>query len=239
MTFITTALNILFTLGAIQVARAARARRLPNLYWLAGNFAAGGLGGLIYQATNNPLFSTIGLVISALCMVMFIQRTFYRDLPSPYLAVLALVAAVGAWQIYTVITNPMFFSVLSQVGYLVVWFWQAFLAFRERRKLAKNPLVEDWVKARLLLWFLQTFTMGLMSVRMLFANLVPYSPIEWNIGSSVVILGGVVQYITWVMPEPARRFLNRNYKPVDIESPSTFMNLSEEEVMEQIVKQSR
>jgi hypothetical protein len=238
MTFIIIVLDILFTLGAIQVARAARARRLPNLYWLAGNFAAGGLGGLIYQVTNNPLFSTIGLVVSALCMIMFIQRTFYRDLPSPYLVVLALVGAVGVWQIYTVITNPTYFSVLSQVGYLVVWFWQAFLAFRDRRKLVKNPLVEDWVKTRYLLWFLQTFIMGLMSARMLLMNLVPYSVIEWNIGSSLVILSGLAQYIVWVMPEAVRRFLNRNYKPVDIESPSTFMDLSEEEVMEQIKKSS-
>ncbi len=234
MLFINTAINVLFLLGAIQLVRVARARKLPNLYWLAANFAFAALGGLVNLIFTSLLASLLGLIVSGLCMVMFIQRTFYRDLPSPYLFILALLAGLGVWQVYLTITNPTSFVVMTQVGYAILWLWQAFLAFRTYRQLAHDPTVEDWVKARSLMWFGQTFAMGILSVRLLLSQFVPISVIEWNINTSLVIIGGVVQYLTWVMPEPLRRWLNRNYHPAIAESPGTFMAMSEEDVMRHI-----
>lgn len=231
MDFLMLALNILFLVGSVQVARTAHVRRLPNLYWLAANFATAALGGLITRVIPLPVLGIIGLIISSLCTVMFIQHTFYRDRKSPYLYILALILVLGIFQVWSLF-SPLSGAAFTFLSYTLVWGWQAFLAYQAITHFSQPNfrLVEDWIKARYWLWFSYTFVMFLLGIRMI----IPALRAESVFTLSLVILGAIVQYITWVMPRPIRRFLNRNYKPAINEDPSMIMNMPEEELVEQI-----
>src|SRR5512133_1042293 len=114
MTILTWAIIVMFTLAAAQSARVAYTRSMPAMYWLAGNFAAAIVGNLFSSVIAVPLLSMIGLLVSSICMVMFVHRAFYRDRKSPYLLFIGLLLVVGAWQMYSILTNPAWYSAFSQ-----------------------------------------------------------------------------------------------------------------------------
>ncbi len=113
----------------------------------------------------------------------------------------------------------------------MVWGWQAVLSFMAYRDLRNDRTVEDWVKARYLIWFGYTVMMFVISTRMLLP--LPYAQFEYYITTPLVILAGIAQYITWVMPESVRNFLNRNYQPVPMASPAEMMAMAEAELAKQ------
>lgn len=230
--FISWVIVLLFALGALQAARIAHSRNLPDLYWLAGNFGAAAVGNLFTSLVSVPLLGMVALIISSLCIVMFVQRTFYRDRKSPYLFIIGLLLIVGVVQIYYTITNPTAFMGITQLGFAVVWGWQSFLSFSTGRSIGKDRTVEDWVKARYWLWFAYTFAMFILVVRILLP--IPYAAFEFAITSPVLLIAVIVQYITWVMPEPIRLFLNRKYQPVIEKTPAELMAMSEAELLQQI-----
>jgi len=89
---------LLFALGALQSARIAHSRKLPDLYWMAGNLGAAGVGNLFSSLVYVPLLGMVALIISSLCIVMFVQRIFYRDRKSPYLLIIGLLLIVGVFK---------------------------------------------------------------------------------------------------------------------------------------------
>ena len=230
MTLISVLFVLVFVLITAQVARVAYTRKLPDMYWLAGNFGAAAIGNFFTMIVVVPILGILGMIASALCTVMFVQRGFYRDRKSPYLYFIGLVLALGVYQIYSAITNPTAFLAMTQLGWVVVWGWQAFVAFNTRRAIGDNRTVEDWVKARLWLWFGYTFFMFLNSGRMLLP--IPYASFEFMITTPLTILAVFVQYITWAMPEPIRHFLNRKYQPVAVASPAELMAMAEAELQQ-------
>jgi len=232
MTILMWLIVVLFVVGAVQVARIAYTRKLPNLYWLAANFGMAAVGNLFTIAIPFPLVGMVSMILTSIFMVIFIHRTFFIDRKSPYLYIIGLLVLLGIWQVYSAITNPTAFVALTQVGFAVVWGWQAILGLTTYRSLAHDRTLEDWFKARYLLWFAYTLVMFLISTRMLIP--VPYAAFENYIYSPLMILSGIVQYITWVMPEPIRQYLNRNYKPVVVKTTSELMSMSEEELLRQV-----
>jgi hypothetical protein len=219
---------LLFLLGGIQIIRIARMRKLPEMYWLAANFIFAAVGNFFSVIVLVPMLSMVAMIATGVCLVMFVQYSFYRDRKSPYLFIIGLLLVLAVWQIYSTITSPASFFSLTQLGFAVIWGWQAFLAIKTHRHFAKDETVEDWIKGRYLFWFAYTFASFLMSVRMLLP--LPYQSFEQYITTPLLILAVIVQYITWVMPEPVRRFLNRNYKPKAMLSPNELMVMAEAEL---------
>jgi hypothetical protein len=220
---------LVFLLCGLQVTRLANKLKRIDLYWLGANFLAASLGNLFSMIVLVPVLGTAFMVLASICIVMFVHLTFYRDRKSPYLLIIGLLLALGAWQVYNAITNPSAYFGLSTLGFGVVWGWQAFLSFRAGRAIAKDTTVEDWVKARYWLWFSYTFAMFVIMARMLLP--IPYANFENWTNTIITMLAVLVQYITWVMPEPVRRFLNRNYQPVLTASPNELMAMAEKEMM--------
>ncbi len=224
--------DVLFVLAAVQLTRIATVKRLPNLYWLAGNFALAGLSGLIGYLTSVPIINTLGLILSSLCTILFVQKTFYRDRKSPFLILIAIVAVSGIFQVYyTYVPHPSGIT-LTYFGYTIIWGWQALIAYQTYRTISPDRTVEDWVKARYLMWMSYTLIIFLLGVKFFF----PYTPsnAERVISSILIFLTGIAQYLTWVMPEPLRLWLNRNYKPVVPETLKSFSDMTEEELLQQI-----
>jgi hypothetical protein len=178
-----------------------------------------------------PAVSMIFSIISSICTVVFVHRVFYRDRKSPYLYIIGLLLVLGVVQMYSVITNPANSSAMTQLGFAVVWGWQAALSFIAYRDLRNDRTVEDWVKGRYLMWFGYTAMMFVLSTRMLLP--LPYAAFEYYITTPLVILAGIVQYITWAMPESVRNYLNRNYKPVPTANPAELMAMAEAEMASQ------
>lgn len=227
----------LFILAAVQLIRIGRAKKLPNLYWLAANFLFATAGSLMMNIIPHPAVQVFGLILSALCTVMFIQQTFYRDRKSPYLFIIGLVILMGAFQLWTIFFPVPGRTLTPQFAYLFVWGWQALIGFRAYRQFSGNRTIEDWVKSRYLLWTIYSTVMFILVARALIP--VTFWANEVFLTLSLVILAALMQYLTWGMPESLRLFLNRNYKPAAVESISTFANMSEKELLQHIQSQAK
>lgn len=222
---------------AVQIYRIGRASKLPNLYWLAMNLVTYSLGGMALFVIFNPLPYTIGLMISGLCTVMFIHTTAYRDRKSPYLFFLGLLLLLGVVQIWLSFSaqpapTATFNFNLSVLGYVFVWVWQAYVAYQGQRGIASDRTVEDWVKARYLLWMSYSLLLFIIMGRSFIP--LPFLEIEFIIMPLLVAVSGVLQYFTWAMPEFLRRYLNRNYKPVIQQDAKAYLEMSEDELLKQI-----
>lgn len=231
MTILMVLFILMFVVCAFQVTRFAYTRKLPDMYWLAANFAAAAVGNMFAMVFYVPVASMIFMITSGICTVVFVHRVFYRDRKSPYLFIIGLLLVLGVVQMYSVITNPANSSAMTQLGFAVVWGWQAALSFIAYRDLRNDRTVEDWVKGRYLMWFGYTAMMFVLSTRMLLP--LPYAAFEYYITTPLVILAGIVQYITWAMPESVRNYLNRNYKPVPTANPAELMAMAEAEMASQ------
>lgn len=231
MTILMVLFILMFVVCAFQVTRFAYTRKMPDMYWLAANFAAAAVGNMFTMVFYVPAVSMIFSIISSICTVVFVHRVFYRDRKSPYLYIIGLLLVLGVVQMYSVITNPANSSAMTQLGFAVVWGWQAALSFIAYRDLRNDRTVEDWVKGRYLMWFGYTAMMFVLSTRMLLP--LPYAAFEYYITTPLVILAGIVQYITWAMPESVRNYLNRNYKPVPTANPAELMAMAEAEMASQ------
>ncbi len=222
---------------AIQLTRVGRRHQLPNLFWLAGFFFITGIGDIFFTFAPIttviwPFFLSVGL--GEVVMVMFIQKTFYQDRKSPYLIfmVIALVFLVANMTIALFIA---FFSPFN-------WLWLIWVGYQAYKKIATNPMVEDWIKARyklVIAYSIVALAAPLYTILSFMAFGIP-SLAAWLFNETNGPLAGVVilvfttigialEYLAWVMPEGYRNYLNRNYQPPAQDTPE--LELSEEELM--------
>jgi hypothetical protein len=219
---------------AIQLTRVGRRQKLPNLFWLVGFFCITGIGDIFFTLSTFtnflwPFFLSVGL--GEIMLVMFIHKTFYQDRKSPYLIFMFIAVAFLLANIFST-----FFAFWSPFN----WIWLIVVANQAYKRVAVNPIVEDWIKARyklVIAYSLVTLFPPLYTILWLTATVsVPlanllYSPVGGvvallvNVGFSTI--GVVLAYLAWVMPESYRRFLNRNYQPPAQDNAET--ELSEEE----------
>jgi hypothetical protein len=171
------------------LAGAARAGNLPGKWILP-------LGGL------QCLFGLLG----DLALVSFIHQTFYRDRKSPawvFIGSALVIFGLGIGAIPLVefpIFNPL------------IWGWLAFGANQAYRRLAGEPYVEDWIKARYRLMVTYSFMLILTALLPL-TEFVLAAPVQVAALTILDILLGAaaitLQYLVWVMPESFRKWLNR------------------------------
>ena len=106
----------------------------------------------------------------------------------------------------------------------------AVVAFQAYRQIAGDRTVEDWVKAHYLLIIAGNVLLCASAVDTINSIITTgtagaFAPIT-NIA---LILGVVLFYLAWMMPEAFRSFLNCNYKQAVV-----VQSLSEEEILKQL-----
>ena len=128
---------------AVQLTRVARRQNLSNLLWLAAFFYLTGLGDIfatLAPVTNLiwpfPLSAGVGEIL----LVMFIHKTFYRDRKSPFLIFMVLAVLVLVADIFYAFYLP-YHSPFN-------WLWLVWVGYQAYKRIASDPTVDDWVKAR-------------------------------------------------------------------------------------------
>ena len=233
---------------AVQLTQVGRRQKLPNLLWLAAFFYITGIGDIFItlSPTTNllwPFFLAVGL--GEVMLVMFIHKTFYQDRKSPYLIFMVIALGILVVDMVLLRVNP-------EQTYLphynpFNWLWLIWVGYQVYKKVANNPAVEDWVKARyrlIIAYSLAALVAPLYSI----TSLIPYisqdfgawfytgttGPIIQLVAQvgilAFVTIGIVLEYLAWVMPERYRKWLNRNYQPPMQDKAE----LSEEEVMRKL-----
>ncbi len=222
---------------AIQLTRVGRRQKLPNLLWLAGFFYITGTGDIFFTlspVTNFPWPFFLAVGLGEIMLVMFIQKTFYQDRKSPYQIFLLIAVAILAADLFYALFLP-YYSPFN-------WLWLIWVAYPAYKKIAADPAIEDWVKARyklIIAYSLAALAAPLYTILTLIALLIPamvgwlYAPTSTLVAQVAILvfvtIGIVLEYLTWVMPEGYRRFLNRNYQPPVQDKAE--LELSEEEIM--------
>jgi uncharacterized membrane protein (DUF485 family) len=229
---------------AIQLTRVGRRQKLPNLLWLAGFFYITGIGDVFFTlspVTNIIWPFSLAVGLGEVMLVMFIQRTFYQDRKSPYLVFMVIALAI--------LIADVFFSFFLPYYSPFNWLWLIWVGSQAYKKIAADPAVEDWVKARyklIIAYSLAALIAPLYTILTLLAFPIP-SMVAWlfapagmlvaQVGILVfVTIGIVLEYLAWVMPDSYRHFLNRNYQPLVQDAAE--MQLPDEEIMRKLKAQS-
>jgi hypothetical protein len=225
---------------AIQLTRVGVRQKLPNLLWLAAFFYITGIGDVcltLSMLAHLNLFWVFktGVGLSEIVMVMFISLTFYRDRRSPMLIFMAIAIASALVDVFYNRVN--FFSPFN-------WLWLIVVGYQAYRQVAADKVVEDWVKGRYLLGvayagvalagaplFNMVSMVGLVvPAAWAWSHSADFLSVQRPVVQGLTIVGIVLEYLVWVMPEAFRRFLNRKYQAP---TPAAALGMSEEEVMRQ------
>jgi hypothetical protein len=239
---------------AVQLTRVARRQKLPSLLWLAAFFYITGIGDIFITLSpitglGWPFNLSVGL--GEIVLVMFIQKTFYQDRKSPFLIFMILALVVLGFAMY----NAFFleFNGVRMWGLPYYspfnWIWLIWVGYQAYKKIAADPLVEDWVKVRyklVIAYSVAAFAAPIYSLLSIIAlKSMPmatflYAPTTILIAQVAILvfttLGIILEYMAWVMPEGYRTWLNRNYhSPVQ---DTAELELSEEEIMRKLKARS-
>jgi len=224
---------------AVELTRVGRRQNLPNLLWLAAFFYITGTGDIFFTLSTFtnflwPFFLSVGL--GEIVLVMFIHKTFYQDRKSPYLIFMVIALIFFLINIFST-----FFAYWSPFN----WIWLIVVANQAYKRIAANPMVEDWVRARyklVIAYSVVTLFPPLYTILWPLAIVIPsigdvlFSPtggviaLVVNVGFSTI--GVVLAFLAWVMPEGYRNYLNRNYQPPVLDKAE--VELSEEEIMRKL-----
>lgn len=206
-------ISFLRLLVAIPLFLTARRNNLTNLYWLSLQFLALVIAvpfAAIGAWDNRWIFWTF-ISVTEIALLMFIHTTFRRERSSwmPVLMTLTLIGMAGG--IYGNLTNN--FTLSAWMVYphaALAWGWHLLEATRSYQQIGHDASTEDWVKARYQLMIVYAL------VDMIGAVLGTVSTTgSWNsdVLAMLVVLINItsvmIQILTWVMPEPFRRWLNR------------------------------
>jgi hypothetical protein len=199
---------------AIPLFQTARRNNLTNLYWLSAQFMALVIAVPFAAAgtwDNRWIFWTF-LSFSEIALLMFIHTTFRRGRSSamPVLMTLAVIGLIGGT--YGTITNNFEFSAwMVYPNAVFAWGWHLREAIRSYGNISRDPSTEDWVKSRYVMMI--NYSIVDFSGAVL-GTLLTASVWVSDIGSIIVVginfTSVVFQILTWVMPEPFRKWLNRN-----------------------------
>lgn len=216
----------------ISLIRTALRDNMKNLTWLGYLFIVNGFV-VIFGTSFLPMEKLlyIGLAIAQIFLVIFIKQSFYEDKKSiyPVLMPLTVLSALGI--IYFSLNElPVGGQLLGVIG-IINWGWHGVAATEGYRSVAQEKLIEDWVKSR------YRMMIGYAVLMMVTFIVFVFPAIQEGMGIIVmflaVIVGVILQFLVWIMPEKFRLWLNRNQAVmpgVDVEE------LSEEELIKQMTE---
>lgn len=199
---------------AVPLFLTARRNNLANLYWLSAQFLALVIAVPFAAAgawDNRWIFWTF-LSLSEIALIMFIHTTFRRERSSPVwvLMTLAIIGLFGG--LYGTITNNFILSAwMVYPNAVFAWGWHYIEATRSYGNIANDNSTEDWVKSRYLL--MRTYS-AVDFIGAVLGTLLTTDLWITSFGSVIVVginfTSVIFQILTWVMPEPFRKWLNRN-----------------------------
>lgn len=220
----------------IALIRLAAQRKLSNLNWLAAGFLITVIDMPFTAQPYIPFVDKTFSYFAYLCYAIFIVRTFYRDKRSPfipfwtvftllYLSMYGLTAAfmqrttgVGfpehifmARPNYTTVPVESYEnidSIIYGVLQISIWLWHAVAGWQARQAIAADYQVEDWVKGRYQLVIIYSVLQSLVGIFMILRVVVSEAMVI--VLSLLIVSTTMMQFLTWVMPEGLRRWLNRN-----------------------------
>jgi hypothetical protein len=225
---------------AVLLTRTGLRREARPVLWLAGLFylnivySLSGTGLVVFPQSLVLIFQGL----SQVCLVFFVHNTFYNNRRSPMPIFLGITILLDALGIFFVASNTSFlisatvssFFLLSVAG-LMNWTWHAAAAREGYHTLADDKHVQDWVKSRYKLMIAYCLLFLIPVALVPFVSVLP--PLIALMMFLLAFAVLVVQYLVWGMPEPFRRWLNRNYVAPQQAGPDLdqLMNMSEEELM--------
>ncbi len=180
-------------------------------------------------------------------LIIFTNLTFYKNRNSHAKLVLITVIIISILMIYLqtllmIKRTPLihYLRYAIQIPYhFLVFNWLGFSSLQAYKRI-KNQDIEPWIKARYKLVFIFSFIMSLSSITQFFR---PYdiafgdptnviSLILFGITSIIAITCGIGFTLAWVMPNWLKRYLNRNYQPLEekVFSEEELMNLIRKEL---------
>jgi hypothetical protein len=197
------------------------ARTVRSLYWLAAVFFVNaayyvmGTGLFAVDSDVMHLSYTVGLTIAQVLVVMFTHSTFYQGRKSPFPVFLALSLVAGVVDILWWASAASSISLISLMV-TVNWAWHAVVAYQAYRQVADEKYVEDWVKARYRLMIVYCALLASTGLMFLVYVLPSTSAGIQSLVGLLTLVGVVLQFLVWVMPERFRQYLNRNYQLEDL-----------------------
>jgi hypothetical protein len=220
----------------VSLTRAALRQNVRNLLWLGAVFFANGLFTIFsFQAWDSPFLFHLGILLAQVCLVLFIQQTFYRGRRSPWGMFMAITLVGGLVDLW--IDAGSSIEISSNTPMYVVtscnWLWHTVIAYQAYRAAVRDRAVEDWVKARYRLMIAYCCITVLVTILALVQLVLGIPPGALTAVQVLFVIGSIVlQYLVWVMPERFRQYLNRNYQPSEFEAAA--LEQSEEEIMRQL-----
>ncbi len=257
---------------AMRLVATAHDTGVSSLNWLGVAFFIFALCMPFAGITGSPLGATPAspwlyqgiFSLADIAAIIFVNTTFYQGRKSPMHWFLGLATIGMVATFYGIAISPSNYYqnpwvATGQVVTCLVWGWQGWAGYQVWRSVAKEHMVEDWVKARyqLVVWY---------SVFQVIGNLVNFLRILFGIDSPVLsnamglislvtsIANVVLAYLAWAAPASFYRWLNRNYKPLEVmempeealkirrlfhavlSTPPEVSEISEEELMRQMTR---
>lgn len=213
----------------VQLFIVARRNNLPNLFWLSAAFIASAIGVIFVDFGNNPLgklniskWMINGFIFFInLILIQFIRTTFYKNKPSPHRIFEGVHLILGVLGFYGLSQSGNDSFSLSpyvaslSISNMLVLLWQSVIAVRSLQSISDDDSVEDWVRARYQLIFWHSITGAIYALTNAAWIALSISPgVVAGLMGLVILLTSIIttilQFLAWVMPEPFRKWLNRN-----------------------------
>ncbi len=211
-----------------QLIVTGRKFQLKNLYWLAA-WSITVAGYVIFAPTTPPtalsipIIYFVGTLIGQFFLIMFMHTTFYQGRQSPVGVFLSVLTAAALGVFYFIsINDTNTAGLVAQATAIVNWLWHLVLAWMAYKAIIKDPSVESWVKGRYLLmvsFSLVIFTGNLLVMPLSTPLAEQLPPFVTQLVAAINLLGAILLFLVWVMPEPFRLWLNRqNFGIATVES---------------------
>ncbi|MFX1273643.1 MAG: hypothetical protein ACFFBP_07570 [Promethearchaeota archaeon] len=195
---------------------------------------------LIFLILENLWIYDLSSITALIVILVFIDRTFYKDRTSPFKLLLILSFILGGLVIAFNLIRE--FSILQPevaffihnifIGglFLIYGSWSLIASGKSLRSFISSQAVEPWVKGRYKLVIFYSCSIIIVGL------LTPFTPLEGTINWSLLILTVVNvlritgEALAWIMPNFLKKYYNRGYiSPVMIEE------LSEDEITEGMI----
>ncbi|MFX1275502.1 MAG: hypothetical protein ACFFBP_06505 [Promethearchaeota archaeon] len=188
--------------------------------------------------------SIVGM--SHLLIVIFVHETFYKGQKRVYFIYLLIIIPCVIGYILNLFddsmsyTNPISTYIFAWYNFILTsspHFWCSYVILKQYL-VFRNKDIQPWIKMRYLIAGSSHISWGILGIYTLFhwyffLNIgyisITYASMVFSIAITIFTIG---YFIAWVMPEPLKKFFNRNYEISDDKE------LSEEEIM-QIIKKGR
>ncbi len=208
-----------------------RQNSLTNLYWMAAAYIVGAIGVAFVPIPNNPLgvlpvsfwLANGGTIFFQIFHIPFVTQTFYKNRKSPANWMWGLAVVTTAITAYGLVISPSAneqhpLVAAAQVLTCTVFVWHGWAGYQAWRQVAKETIVEDWVKSRYLLVIAYCCFQVLFGIASFIRVVAERGGTTSVMGNAMTIISllctlavTVLAYLAWAAPAGFYRWLNRNY----------------------------